>query len=371
MRILCLDIGSSSLKLAVYEKARTGDTFERLVAADAPLPADGFRAGAGVERILQAVPDGNVKTGRHGPPVHPLAGIGHRVVFGGPQRVAAVLADDRVLDELEAYVPMEPLHLRAQLDLIGAIRSARPGLPQVLCFDTAFHHDMPHVAQLVALPPDAVPGIRRYGFHGLSYEYIVSKLDGAPGRTRVAHLGSGASLCAIRDGAPVDTTMGFSPLSGLVMATRPGDLDPGAILALVRDGRSVAEITDLLYRGSGLLGVSGVSPDLRALIAASPDNPRARDAVALFQYELIKHMGAMIAALGGLDTLVFTGGIGEHQPSVRSAACEAFRFLGVHVDEAANARNADSIALPESRAAIRVIPTDENLMVARHAAALL
>ncbi|MGR4066048.1 MAG: acetate kinase, partial [Vulcanimicrobiaceae bacterium] len=279
-----------------------------MISAGMPLPAGGFKTGEALERMLRIVPGGGA-----------LSAVGHRVVFGGPQSGAAVLAGDRVLAELEAFVPMEPLHLRGQLDLVAAIETLRPGLPQVLCFDTAFHRDMPHVATLVALPPEEAPGIRRYGFHGLSYEYIVWKLNGAPGRTVIAHLGSGASLCAVRDGKPVDTTMGFSPLSGLVMATRPGDLDPGIMLALMRDGHSVADLTDLLYRRSGLLGLSGLSADLRELASALPQNARARDAVALFQYELVKQMGAMIAALGGLDTLVFTGGIGEHQPAIRSA----------------------------------------------------
>jgi len=263
------------------------------------------------------------------------------------------------------------LHLRAELDLLCAARRRFPGVAQVLAFDTAFHARAPEIAKRLPLPRDLDPLLSRYGFHGLSYEYVVSQLGGDRGRTIVAHLGSGASLCALRDGLPLDTTMGFSALGGLMMATRPGDLDPGAILRLLDDGYDAPRLTDLLYRRCGLLGVSGRSADMRELLDASATDAAARDAVELFVYQLVKHLGSMVAVLGGIDRLVFTGGIGERAPAIRGAVAAAFAFLGVRLDDAANRGDAREISSPESAVQVLVLPTDENLVIARHALALL
>jgi acetate kinase len=251
-----------------------------------------------------------------------------------------------------------------------AVAAARPALPQVACFDTAFHHTLPAVARRFALPravSDA--GVRRYGFHGLSYEYIAGCLARefpslARGRVIVAHLGSGASLCALLGGRSIDTTTGFSALDGLVMATRCGALDPGVILYLGRQGHSFTDIEDMLYRRSGLLGVSGISGDVRVLLAS--DDPHARDAIELFTYRIAGEAGALVSALGGLDGLVFTAGIGEHAASTRAAVCTRLGWLGVRLDGAANAAGAACISTPDSSVEVRVIATDEEATIAHH-----
>jgi acetate kinase len=250
-----------------------------------------------------------------------------------------------------------------------------PALPQVACFDTAFHASQPAVATTFALPQELTEqGIRRYGFHGLSYEYVASRLpevlgpDAARGRVVVAHLGAGASMCAVRDGRSVATTMGFSALDGLMMGTRSGAIDPGVILYLL-DARkmSAAGVSDLLYKQSGLLGVSGISDDMRVLLASA--DPRAKTAIDLFVYRIGRELGSLAAALGGVDALVFTAGIGEHAPEIRRRVCEDARWLGIAIDEAANARNDTCIS--QSRVSAWTIPTDEDLMIARHTAALV
>ncbi len=358
--LLCFDGGSSSLKFAGYRLGESCEQLVRTISTNAPSNND---AEAGLDEVLYQLrpqSEGDV------------AAVGHRLVFGGPQYVAPVLADDEVLADLENLVALEPLHLRAELDLVYAARRRLPNATHVLCFDTAFHRRSPAIAKRLPLPRDVDPLLERYGFHGLSYEYIVSQLDANAGRAVIAHLGSGASLCAIRDGMPIDTTMGFSVLGGLMMGTRPGDLDPGVLLHLLGQGKyDLGRLTDLLYRRSGLLGVSGSTGDMRELLAKAPSDAAARDAIELFIYQLVKHIGAMIAVLGGLDTLVFTGGIGEHAPSVRALACRPFEYLGLVLDEEANGRGDRVISRPASRIAAMVIPTDENLMVAQHTLAVL
>ena len=351
--VLCLDGGSSSLKFALYSADERGELV-RLMAGE--LPA-GNTARETFANVLSTIA-----------PEHEagVAAVAHRIVFGGSRYTATVIADDATLRELETLVPIEPLHLRAELDLVHEARHRLRGTVQVLCFDTAFHQRMPAIAKRLPLPRDLDPLIARYGFHGLSYEYVVSVLPRDCGRTIVAHLGSGASLCALRDGVPVDTTMGFSALGGLMMATRPGDLDPGILLRLLAAGYDLSRLTRLLYHESGLRGVSGISADMRSLLA-NRQAPAAREAVDLFVYQLVKHLGAMIAVLGGLDTLVFTGGIGEHAPTIRAAACGAFEYMGLRLDDGANARNAGRISTEESGVAVLVVPTDENLVLARHA----
>jgi acetate kinase len=286
--------------------------------------------------------------------------------------VEPLRADKVVLDDLESLVAIEPLHLRPELDLVYAAQRWLPGAVQVLCFDTAFHRRAPAIARRLPLPPDLDPLLERYGFHGLSYEYITTQIGSDSGRTVVAHLGSGASLCALRDRAPVDTTMGFSALGGLMMGTRPGDLDPGVVLQLLRnDGYDAERLGDLFYRRCGLLGVSGETADMKTLMERAPSDARAREAIELFVYQLRKHLGAMITTLDGLDTLVFTAGIGERAPEIRAAAADGLGFLGLRLDEERNRRNERVISQDDSRVIALVIPTDENLMIARHTLALI
>ncbi len=358
MELLCLDGGSSSLKYAAYHAA--GDRLERT--ADGTEPATGD-AGAALDAVLAKLPAGDGAA---------IAAAGHRIVFGGLRYAAPVRADGAVLKDLETLVPIEPLHLRSELDLVYAAMQRLPDTAHVLCFDTAFHRQSPPIAKRLPLPEAIDPLIQRYGFHGLSYEYIASQLDADAKLAVVAHLGSGASLCALKERRPVDTTMGFSALGGLMMGTRPGDLDPGIILRLLEaDEYDAARLSDLLYRKSGLLGVSGTTGDMQTLTSAAASDRRAAAAVELFIYQLIKQLGAMIAVLGGITTLVFTGGIGEHEPSIRAGVCASLGYLGVRLDDDANARNERTISTHDSRVAVLVIPTDENLMIARHTLRLL
>jgi acetate kinase len=305
-----------------------------------------------------------------------LAALGHRVVHGGirysePARVTAEL-----LAELEALVPLAPLHEPYNLAPIRMAMRLNPELPQVACFDTAFHRTAPEVDQAFALPYSFYEeGVRRYGFHGLSYEYIASILperaaDIADGRVVVAHLGNGCSACAMRDRRSVATTMGFTALDGLPMGTRCGELDAGVVLYLIQQKRmSPDAVVELLYKRSGMLGLSGISSDFRELLAS--DNPRARFAVELFCNRVARHIASLAAALGGLDGIVFTAGVGENAAPVREAICGACAWLGVELDEAANREGKERISAATSRVNAYVLKTDENLMIARHARALV
>ena len=300
-----------------------------------------------------------------------LVAVGHRVVHGGPTYAAPVRVDERVLAGLTDLVPLAPLHQPHNLLPIRVIADRRPALPQVACFDTAFHHDAPALAQAFALPPEITErGVRRYGFHGLSYEYIASVLPrydtrAAAGRTVVLHLGNGASMCALKHGKSIATSMGFTAVDGLPMGTRCGSLDPGVVLYLMdelqMDSRAIEA---LLYRQSGLLGVSGVSSDMRALVES--DDPRAKYAIDLFVYRIGRELGSLAAALGGLDAIVFTAGIGERADGVREAVCRAAAWLGVELDPAANAAHGPLISTAASSTAAWVIPTNEELMIAQH-----
>jgi len=305
-----------------------------------------------------------------------IVAVGHRVVHGGVLFDRPVRIDATVLAEIERLIPLAPLHQPHHVAAIRAVSCATPDLPQVACFDTAFHRSQPPLAQAFALPRalrDA--GVRRYGFHGLSYEYVASVLpriapEIAGGRVVVAHLGNGASLCGLRAGRSIATTMGFTALDGLVMGTRPGALDPGVLLYLLNahamDGKSLER---LLYHESGLLGVSSLSSDMRVLLESC--DPHAKEAVDLFVYRLGRELGSLAAALGGLDGLVFTAGIGEHAAPIRAAVCRDAAWLEIALDAAANARGGPRISAAGSRASAWVIPTDENLMIARHTRALL
>ena len=299
-----------------------------------------------------------------------LAAVGHRVVHGGPDHIGPALVTPEVMAQLKALTPLDPLHIPLNLMPIDTITQARPALPQVACFDTAFHHTLPPVAKRYALPQAVSEmGVRHYGFHGLSYEYIAGRLHHeapalARGRVIVAHLGSGASLCALANGRSIATTMGFSVLDGLMMATRCGLIDPGVLLYLARQGRSFDDIEDMLYRRSGLLGVSGISGDVRVLLASQEAS--AKDALELFVYRIAWEAGALASALGGLDGLVFTGGIGEHAAQIRAEVCGRLAWLGLRLDAEANSAQASTISLRDSAILVRIIATDEEAMIARH-----
>ncbi|MBV8682646.1 MAG: acetate/propionate family kinase [Caulobacteraceae bacterium] len=306
----------------------------------------------------------------------PIAGIGHRVVHGGTDFAAPIRVDDAVVAALKRLIPLAPLHQPFNLAAIEAIAQAAPHIPQVACFDTAFHRSQPALAQLFGLPRKfAEEGVRRYGFHGLSYEYIAGRLaETAPelarGRVIAAHLGNGASLCAMKGGRCVATTMGFTAVDGLLMGTRCGTLDPGVVLYLMDEkGLSVRDVEDLVYRRSGLLGVSGVSSDMRGL-RASPE-PAAAEAIALFVYRVVREAGSLAAALGGLDGLVFTAGIGENDPQTRAEIAAGCAWLGLELDETRNARGSGRVSRDGSPVEVWVIPTNEEAMIARHAAAVL
>jgi acetate kinase len=387
--ILVLNSGSSSLKFSVFLQGEPPEpllrgqieglyTRPRFVARDkgsAVIGEKEWPAGTrlghdGAIEFLFAWGRGGALEG------HRIVAAGHRVVHGGPRFTQPVRINADVLAALDALVPLAPLHQPHNLAAIQAIVHRAPEVPQVACFDTAFHRTQPAVAQAFALPRRfADEGVLRYGFHGLSYEYIASVLPAtdaraAAGRTVVAHLGNGASLCAMRAGRSVATTMSFTPADGLAMGTRCGALDPGVLLYLMdRHGMDARALEKLLYQESGLLGVSGISSDMRTLLA-SPE-PRASEAVDLFVYRIGREVGSLAAALGGLDALVFTGGIGENAPAIRARVCENTRWLGVELDVAANDAGGPRISRPDSRVAAWVIPTNEELMIAQHARRLL
>jgi acetate kinase len=305
-----------------------------------------------------------------------LVAVGHRVVHGGPKYDRPVVIDEAVVATLEQYVSLAPLHQPNNLAPIRALMKSRPELLQVACFDTAFHHGHRAVADHYAIPERFyAEGVRRYGFHGLSYEYLAQRLrEVAPtvaaGRVIVAHLGSGASMCALKDGRSVESTMGFTALDGIPMGTRPGQIDPGVLLYLVTEkGMTPKAVEDLLYHDSGLKGLSGISNDMRDLEASS--DARATLAIEHFVYRIGLNAGMLAAALGGLDAFVFTAGIGENSPGVRARIAEKIGWLGVVFDPAANAERKSLISRPESRVALLVVPTDEELMIAQHTLALL
>lgn len=321
-----------------------------------------------MDRIIQSI--GNRFKGVE------IVAVGHRVVHGGTRFSTPVVVNDEVLKILEQYIPLAPLHQPHNLASIRTIGDRHPGVIQVACFDTAFHSTIPAVGKAYALPRAlSEEGVRRYGFHGLSYEYISMKLkqmdtDMASGRIIVAHLGSGASMCAMYDGKSVASTLGFSALDGLPMGTRTGNLDPGVVLYLMQaKGMSVSEIETLLYKESGLLGVSQISNDMRFLLES--DDPRAQEAVDLFIYRVNRELGSLTAALGGLDALVFTAGIGERSPDIREKVCQAAAWTGICLDHAANRNGVGRISTEDSTVSTWVIPTNEELMIAKHTLALI
>jgi acetate kinase len=389
LRILTINAGSSSLKAALYDMDRA----ERLMLA---VRVDRIGQSGSQMRIVDD--DGVTLLDRtvglddhetaargflewlefHRPEAAPNA-VGHRLVHGGrAHRAPHVLTAD-VLTDLQELVPIDPDHLPQALAVIQVTTEKYPTIPQVACFDTAFHRSMSRVAQMYPLPPAlAEAGVIRYGFHGLSCEFIVQALQAidasaAQGRIIIAHLGNGASLTAVREGVSVDTTMGFTPTGGIMMGTRSGDLDPGVLVHLLEArGTSPAALNRLVNHEAGLLGVSGLSADMRDLLGKEAnDDPRAVDAIALFCYLARKSVGALTAVLGGLDTLIFTAGIGEHAAPVRERICHDLKFLGLELDAERNDRHAPIISRDGSRVVVRVMQTDEDLMIARHVRHLL
>jgi acetate kinase len=389
-RLLVVNAGSSSIKFSVYEvgagrglsPASRGQmdgigTQPRLRARDAQgaaLTDQKYSADdvPGVPAAMAAV--GGWLRAHLGGDL-PVA-VGHRVAHGGPAHASPVLLDDAVLGALERLVPLAPLHQPHNLAPIRTIQARFPGTPQVACFDTAFHRGHAEVADRYALPEALYQqGVRRYGFHGLSYEYIARALphvapDVAQGRVVVAHLGSGASMCAMRAGRSVDSTMGFTALDGLPMGTRCGQIDPGVVLYLLtQKGWTPTEVERLLYRDAGLRGLSGVSNDVRELLAS--DAPGARLALDYFVYRIGRELGSLAAALGGLDAVVLTAGIGENSPEIRARICAGAAWLGVRLDEAANRAGGPRISAADSRLSVWVIPTDEERMIAEHTLAVV
>jgi len=382
--ILVINAGSSSLKFSVFRDHGGGDpvvtvngqisgigtqpVFEAKDAQRRPLAEKSWGAGEPSDRtaLLSYLLDW-IEERLEGAT---LIAAGHRVVHGGVRHAAPVLLTSAVLDELDGLVPLAPLHQPHNLAAIRALAEAHPELPQVACFDTAFHRNQPWQAQTFAIPRELTEeGVRRYGFHGLSYEYISRRLpEIAPelsdSRVVVAHLGSGASMCAIHGGRSVDSTMGFTALDGLPMGTRCGTIDPGVLIYLMRKGMDAGAIEKLLYNKSGLLGVSGISNDMRALLESS--DPHAQEAVELFCFRIAKETGALAASMGGVDAVVFTAGIGERSAPVRARVGDKLAWMGVEIDAAANEANAAKISAPGSRLPVYVIPTDEERMIALH-----
>ena len=384
---LVLNAGSSSLKFCV---------FERPPLESWRLAARGQIEGIGTSPRLRVKDDNDeslanqdvaARDGREALDVlagwlrskyggSRVLGVGHRVVHGGARFKGPTIVDAEVMRELYQLVPLAPLHQPHNLAAIEAVFERLPGIPQVACFDTSFHRGQPAVAELIPFPRELrQQGLQRYGFHGLSYEYIASVLpqvapEIAQGRVIVAHLGSGSSLCALKTGKSFDSTLGFTALDGLCMGTRPGSIDPGVVLHLFQGlNLSAKEVESLLYKKSGLLGISGISNDMRDLLGRS--EPAAQLAVDYFVYSVAKQIGALTAALGGIDGLVFTAGIGENSPEIRKRICDASAWLGIELDEAANTQRLEKISTPRSKPSVWVIPTNEELMIARHTGALL
>jgi acetate kinase len=382
-RILTINGGSSSIKFALFE---AGDSLRRILEGgieriglpEATLRVKGLNPADNFSRLVTA-PDHTVAVSalmdwieeRCG--LDALTAVGHRVVHGGPKYSTPRRITGEMVEELQWLSPFDPEHLPEEILLTEAFHRRFPDLPQVACFDTAFHHDLPRVARLLPIPRRyEMQGVRRYGFHGLSYAFLMGELgrlagaEAAQGRVILAHLGNGASLAAVRDAKPVDTSMSFTPTAGVPMSTRSGDLDPGLVWYLARTEKmSAKQFNEMVNFQSGLLGVSETSSDMGDLLDRETQDARAAEAVALFCYQVKKWIGAFAAVLGGLDTLVFAGGIGENAPIVRTRICEGLGFLGIELEEKRNAANEGVISAAASRATVRVIHTDEECMIAK------
>jgi acetate kinase len=378
--VLSINGGSSSIKFALYEigeplqKIFEG-SIERIGLPKATLHVKGLERADNFSKGILAG-DHTKAVGilmdwieeRMGPDT--LATVGHRIVHGGPKYSEPQLITKEMIDDLHQFEAFDPEHLPQEIQLVQAFHNRFPDLPQVACFDTAFHHDMPRVAQVLPIPRRyESQGVRRYGFHGLSYAFLMQELvrqtGGCPSRVILAHLGSGASLAAVKDGKSIDTSMGFTPSAGLVMGTRCGDLDPGLNYYLSRrEKMTVTQFQHMVNHESGLLGVSETSSDMQDLLSQESDDFRAMEAIEIFCYQAKKWVGAFSAVLGGLDTLVFAGGIGENVPTVRFRICEGLSYLGIEIEEKRNTGNESIISKTGSKVIVRVIHTDEELMIA-------
>ncbi|MFH1653546.1 MAG: acetate/propionate family kinase [Pseudomonadota bacterium] len=374
--ILCINSGSSSLKFALYNMGRG----EELLAKGA-IERIGLKGGicwidcSGKKRIQKAdFKNHNIAIDRMFVELKALRlpvpdAVGHRIVHGGKSYCKPAVVDNKLVKTLNGLIPFAPLHLPSEIVCVESVEKRFPKLKQVACFDTAFHRNMPEVAKRFPLPEYLhKEGVERYGFHGLSYEYIVSCIDVRKySRVIIAHLGNGASLAAVKSGKSIDTTMGFTPAGGFMMGTRPGDLDPGILIYLINQkGMSGKGIERLINDQSGLLGVSGLSSDMKTLLEKSGKNAKAALAIDMFCYQLKKEIGGFSAALGGVDLLVFTGGIGERAALVRSIVCKGLKYLGIELDEKKNKKHAEVISTNKSSFPVRVIPTNEDLIIARH-----
>lgn len=383
LRILTINGGSSSIKFALFDVEESLQRIieggiERIGLPDATLRVKGLNLPDNFSRLVTA-PDHKVAVEvlmdwieeRSGRDV--LTAVGHRVVHGGPKYSEPQRITAKMIEDLHMFSPFDPEHMPEEILLIEAFHYRFPNLPQVACFDTAFHHDLPCVAKMLPIPRRyEAQGVRRYGFHGLSYEFLMEELtrlvgkEAAQGRVILAHLGSGASLAAVCNGKSVDTSMSFTPTSGVPMGTRSGDIDPGLIFYLSRtEGLDAIKFNEMVNFQSGLLGVSETSSDMQDLLKNETKDIRASEAVALFCYQVKKWIGAFAAALGGLDILVFSGGIGENAPIVRSRICDGLEFLGIAIEEKQNEANAGLISIASGRVAVRVIRTDEEWMIAK------
>jgi acetate kinase len=381
--VLTINGGSSSIKFALFEtvgsltRTLSGE-IEKIGSADASLRVQGLNSSDNYFSAVNAIDHSAAVAvlmdwienhiGRDA-----LIAVGHRVVHGGPEYRDPQIITAEMIEALHQLSPFDPSHLPAEILLIEAFHQRFPGLTQIACFDTAFHHDLPRVAQLLPIPRRYVAqGVRRYGFHGLSYAFLMAELvrltgaEAKQGRIILAHLGNGASLAAVRDGKSVDTSMGFTPTAGVTMSTRSGDLDPGLFWYLARtENMSAQQFNEMVNFQSGLLGISETSSDMRDLLAQEKQDVRAAEAIAVFCYQVKKCIGAYAAALAGLDTLVFSGGIGENASVIRARICDGLAFLGIDIDEKQNTGNAAVISAANSRVIVRVIHTDEELMIAR------
>lgn len=382
-RILTINSGSSSIKLALFEITDApkrllegavediGQPSARFVIKGIALSEDSSRAVvannhvAATEILVDWLKQQNISG--------TISAIGHRIVHGGPKYYEPCIIDDEVVKGLRELTSFDPLHLPVEIQLIETFRKLFPSVKQVACFDTAFHHDLPNLAQLFPIPRHyAAKGVRRYGFHGLSYAYVMQELrrlygpDKANGRLILAHLGNGVSLAAVHNGRPVDTTMSLTPAAGVPMSTRSGDLDPGLASFLAHsEGMNVDQFNNMVNFKSGLLGMSETTSDMEELLKREAEDSRAKEAVDVFCYQIKKTIGSLSAALGGLDTLVFTGGMGENAPKIRARICEGLEFLGIELEESRNATGAGLISSENARVAVHVIHTDESFIIAQ------
>jgi acetate kinase len=364
---LTINAGSSTVKGALFDAANTKRLWANKVEQTGAAGLDALLADLNKQQLDKQQPGASI------------VGIGHRIVHGGPKYDGPEAVTSDVLAELKRLAPLDPEHLPAEIEIIEQCTKRWPDIRQWACFDTAFHHNLPDVARVLPIPRRfEAQGVRRYGFHGLSYAYLMEELAKVPGeqaangRVVLAHLGAGASMAAVKDGKCIDTTMSLTPTAGLVMATRTGDIDPGLMLHLLREDKmTVDQLDRMVNKESGMLGLSETTADMRELLAKEATDDRARLAVAIFTYQAKKWLGALTAALGGVDTVVFAGGIGEHAATIRTRICDGLAFLGIEIDPTRNANAAPLISTDASRVAVRVIPTDEELMICRHVQRLL